>query len=636
MGRVRVGGGPASLAFADGALWVANSLDSTVSRVDPVTRAATATIPVGSGPSSIAAAGGSVWVASRYSREVARVDPRDNRVTMAVKVGGLATSLSSDRGRLWVGVAADSTSHRGGTLTIVTRLDSSSESRLDSQSPDPAFYDLAFAPQFMGLAYDTLVTFQHTDGAAGSRLVPDLAVSLSRATADGRTYAFRIRPHVRYSDGRVVQASDFRRAIERLFRLHSPGAPFFSGLMGAARCERTAAACDLSRGVVSDDARGTVAFHLVRRDPDFLFRLTAQAYSAPIPRGTPDREPHGRTVPGTGPYTIVKADREQVRFVRNRYFREWAHAAQPAGSPDEIVWRSLPSADAAVAAVQRSEADWFYGTIPARRYRSLALNHPGALHISPTFGIEFVPLNTHIAPFNDVRVRRALNYAVDRRHIAELYGGSAFAAPTCQPLAPGMPGYRRYCPYTRRPTSGGAWSAADVARARRLVAASGTRGETIDVWGAPDEGFVPPSVPHYIASVLRGLGYRVRLHMVPFASISEAMRRHFQLSVDGDWVAEYPVPSAYLPQFFGCRGGTSNGYVCRPGLDRQMTRAAELGPRKPASSNALWTRIDHRLTDLAAWVPTVAEREVEVTSARLHNYEYNPVWGFLADQSWLR
>ena len=135
--------------------------------------------------------------------------------------------------------------------------------------------------------------------------------------------------------------------------------------------------------------------------------------------------------------------------------------------------------------------------------------------------------------------------------------------------------------------------------------------------------------------MLRRLGYRVTLHVVPFASISPAMRRGFQLSVDGDWVAEYPDPSAYLPQFFGCHGGTSNGYVCDPALDRAMGRASSLEVREPAATGRLWTQIDHRLTDDAAWVPTVDEREVEVTSPRLHNYQYHPVWGFLVDQSWL-
>lgn len=55
----------------------------------------------------------------------------------------------------------------------------------------------------------------------------------------------------------------------------------------------------------------------------------------------------------------------------------------------------------------------------------------------------------------------------------------------------------------------------------------------------------------------------------------------------------------------------------------------------PGARTSLWTAIDHQLTDNAAWVPTVNERGVEFVSKRLRNYEYNPVWGFLADQSWL-
>jgi len=113
------------------------------------------------------------------------------------------------------------------------------------------------------------------------------------------------------------------------------------------------------------------------------------------------------------------------------------------------------------------------------------------------------------------------------------------------------------------------------------------------------------------------------------------MRRHFQLSVDGAWVADYPDPAAYLPQFFSCGGGDSNGYYCSPRLDREMHQAEVLELNQPAKANALWTTIDHQLTDNAAWVPTVDEPQIDLVSKRLHNYEYNPVWGFLADQAWL-
>jgi peptide/nickel transport system substrate-binding protein len=66
-----------------------------------------------------------------------------------------------------------------------------------------------------------------------------------------------------------------------------------------------------------------------------------------------------------------------------------------------------------------------------------------------------------------------------------------------------------------------------------------------------------------------------------------------------------------------------------------MTEASLLELSHPTKAAAIWMSIDRQLTDDAVWVPTVSEREVDFVSRRLHNYEYNPVWGFLADQSWL-
>jgi peptide/nickel transport system substrate-binding protein len=114
------------------------------------------------------------------------------------------------------------------------------------------------------------------------------------------------------------------------------------------------------------------------------------------------------------------------------------------------------------------------------------------------------------------------------------------------------------------------------------------------------------------------------------------MRKRFQLSVDGDWVASYPGPSSYLPQFFGCGGGNSNGYYCHPQLDHKMEQAGLLQLSDPAEASARWALIDRQLTNDAIWLPAVNEREVDLVSRRLRNYEYNPLWGFLADQAWLR
>ena len=107
-------------------------------------------------------------------------------------------------------------------------------------------------------------------------------------------------------------------------------------------------------------------------------------------------------------------------------------------------------------------------------------------------------------------------------------------------------------------------------------------------------------------------------------------------SADGDWVATYPDPSSYIPQFFSCGGGNGNGFYCNPRLDREMQHATQLELRNPAQITralGISRSTTHRQRRLGAHRHSAT---VDLTSSRLHNYEYNPVWGFLADQSWLQ
>jgi YVTN family beta-propeller protein len=635
IGEVRVGDGSAAVALGAGSLWVVNSLDSTVSRVNPASLSVEATIPVGSGPDALITQPRAVWVAEQYSDTVSRIDPRRDRVTASVGVGGAPASLGINGNRLWVGVAPQSAGHRGGTLMIVTP-GALTSSKISTITPDPAFYSGANNPQFMGLAYDSLVTFEQTTGAAGLRLVPDLAVSIPTPTDGDRTYTFRIRPGIRYADGQTLRAGDFRRAIDRLFRDQpSQGTFLYDGLVGARACEAHPAGCNLARGIVTNDTDRTVSFHFTAPDPEFLFQLTQFAFSAPVPSGTADHETGSRTVPGTGPYTIASVTPTEVRFVRNRFFREWSHAAQPAGNPNVIVWRSVPTIQAGVTAILNGRADWLFGQPPFAQFRQLELQYPGQLHNNPQWSANYIPLNTHLPPFNDLRVRQAINYAINRATIVNLYGGPNFAIPACQAIVPGIPGYRRYCPYTLRPRADGAWSAPDMARARQLVAQSGTTGERVDLVGLTPFGFIPTATNGYVAGVLRALGYRVKLTVLPFAAITQAMWDKIGISVSGNWIPAYPDPSSYIPSFFGCGGANGSGYYCNPTIDREMRRAELLEPNDPSKASAIWAAVDGQLTDAAVWVPTVANREVEITSRRLRNYEYNPVTGFLADQAWL-
>jgi YVTN family beta-propeller protein len=635
IGRVPVGNGPTAVVAGAGSLWVANSLDSTVSRIDPSKLTVTATVAVGSGPTALADAGGEVWVANQYSGTISRIDPRRAQEVGSIRVGGDPTGLAVSGPRVWVSVAADTSTHRGGTLTMVTPSVLASSSPDSLGTIDPAFFHGANTAQFMGLAYDSLVNVQQSPGADGLRLVPDLALSLPTPTDGGKVYTFQLRPGIRYSDGQLVRASDFRRTFERLFRVSSPAVSSLQDFVGAGPCTRSPGTCDLAQGIVTNDATGTITFHLTAPSPGFLYGFTEGAFTAPIPPGTPDHETGQNSVPGTGPYEIASISADEIRFVRNPFFREWSHAAKPDGYPDSIVWRTVASDEAAVTEIEQGRADWLLGSIPVSQFDQLELQDPSIVHSNPAFSVDFLPINTHLAPFNDLRVRQALNYAVDRAKIVSMYGGPSFATPTCQLIMPGLPGYSAYCPYTTDPSPDGAYHGPDMATARRLVAQSGTEGDRIDIWGDPNEGTVPPTVLTYVAGLLSSLGYQVHVHDFTSANATPAFWDSIQLSDDGD-ISTGPYPSTFIPLFTSCGGSFSNGYYCNPALDRQMQEAGQLEGTDLGAASTLWASIDRQLTDAAVWLPTVNLRDVEIVSNRMSNYEYGPIDGFLADQAWLK
>jgi DNA-binding SARP family transcriptional activator/ABC-type transport system substrate-binding protein len=609
--NIHVGGGPAALAVGLGGVWVANSLDSTVSRINPLDGSVAATIPVGSGPSALLLNDGLVWVANQYAATVSRIDPRRNAVVGTSSVGGGPAALAADAGNAWVAVRA-LVQHRGGTLTLAhTRV-------LDI---DPAINVDVLPLQSDGLTRDGLVTYNHVPGPDGTQLIPDLAINLPAPTDGGTSYTFRLRAGIRYSDGQLVRASDFRLALERVLRLRSQESAAFDEVLGADACSREA--CDLSRGVVPDNRAHTVTFHLRSPDPEFLNSLATPQATA-VPPGTPFHDVGYRPIPSTGPYEIAAAGPHEVRWIRNPFFHEWSHAAQPEGDPDQIVMRFGLSPTQEVRAIENGTVDWSGDFVPSELVSSLKSRFASQVHAWTIPTTEFVQFNTTRAPFNDIRGRRAFNLAVDRRHVAQLYGGSDLATPTCQILPPGLPGHRPYCPYAH-----------DVARARTLVSASGTQGQRVTVWSWTDDTSITPGVARYYASVLRELGYRASVRLVSHAYLADpppAVFRQIQL-IPAAWG---DTPAGFFTTWFSCSGTNVHGDFCDHRIDREIARAQTLEELQPRAANALWARLDHELVDRAVWAPVVNDHGLDFVSAQVHDYEFHPYWGLIADQLWLQ
>jgi peptide/nickel transport system substrate-binding protein len=306
------------------------------------------------------------------------------------------------------------------------------------------------------------------------------------------------------------------------------------------------------------------------------------------------------------------------------------------------VFSAAASSDDSAAAVLRGDADVMLGAPSRAALTRLRTEHPGQLHLHTAPSLDWVWLNTRAPPFDDIRVRRALNLAVDRNAAVDVFGGPGTARATCQAFAPGIPGYRRYCPYTRTPTSDGRWHGPDLARARRLVAGTAHRGMLVTYWEFDEWPLAP--LARVTTRALRQLGYRTRVRFHTEEKPPRVRPDHLQAHGAGG-VSDYLGASQFLAPFVpSCRDFRPRVPGDVPNVsafcDRQMlvaiADAMRLDPVSPDRARRRWAAADRRLVDRAAWVPLVNEVLVYVTGARVGNYAWSPAIGAQLDQMWVR
>lgn len=628
---------PSALALDPDSVWVA-AADGTLTRVDRAANRVTATIDIGGSLAAIVISGNAIWVGDSDGN-VYRVDSADpSSPPKRIPTGSAVASLAVVDGDVWLAAQPSAASHRGGTLRIVeARRIEGLESRFATDPLGDPFYNATL------FEADGLVGFRRVGGTAGSTLLPDLATSVPRPTNGGLTYTFQLRPNLEYSTGVRVQASDFRRAMERSFQVGGDfgawGQILFPSIVGAEACATDDGSpverCDLSGGILTDDAANTVIFNLSAPDPDFVYKL-ANAAGYPVPEGVPMNELVVGAFPGTGPYVVSEVTENEVRLARNPRFQVWDVAVRPDGFPDEIVFSVVENDAQRVAMVENGDADYtsYRGenrTSP-ELFARIKTQYAGQWHVGANSTL-FVTMNSSIPPFDNADARRAVNLAIDRAHMADLFGGPPDAAVTCQLLPPGWPGYRPYCPYTLDSDEGGRWKARDLEEALRLIDASGTRGAQVVV--GPTFPFFADQLV-YLASILEELGYQVSID--PETDLDTMVETwhlgRSQITLNG-WAPDWVAPSTFLG-LFRCGGDplTIINY-CDPEFDAAFDHALELQTTDPAAAVAEWAALDHWGVDLALLAP-LYNAGGDFVSARVGNYQFSPTGFVLFDQMWVQ
>ncbi|MGO7904795.1 ABC transporter substrate-binding protein [Rhizobium leguminosarum] len=440
--------------------------------------------------------------------------------------------------------------------------------------------------------------------------VPSLAESFT-VSPDGLTYTFKLHKGVKFSNGREVVASDVKYSIERAVdpKTQGPGAGFFGAIKGFE--DETGGKTTTLSGIETPDD-STVIFNLSRPDATFLHVLAIN-FASVVPKEAVEAAAgdFGKKPVGSG--TFILKDwtiGQQLVFERNKdYFVK--------GVPyiDSFKVEVGQEPLVALLRLQKGEVDIAGDGIPPARFLEIKNSADGAQMIvdGEQLHTGYITLNTKVKPFDNVKVRQALNMAINKDRITRILNGRA--TPANQPLPPLMPGYdKSFTGY-----------AYDVAKAKALLAAAGYPDgfETVLYSTNTDP---QPRIAQAIQQDLAAVGVKAEVRALAQANVIAAGGTEGEAPMIWSggmaWIADFPDPSNFYGPILGCSGAVPGGWnwswYCNADLDKRAVAADSMSdPAKAAERTAAWGKIFTDIMTDAPWIPVINERRVVAKSLRM-------------------
>jgi peptide/nickel transport system substrate-binding protein len=498
----------------------------------------------------------------------------------------LSVAMSAVGAALLVAALAP-TAFGGGSATTPRQL------RLNASDTGIEFVDPALNYDFIGwrlayLANARLLSYPDKAGAAGARLVPEVAKAMPRVSKDGREYTFVVRRNFRFSDGSRVTPRSFVRAIERALspKMQSPASTFVSDIAGADAVK--AGKGTTPSGVV---VRGDkLIIRLTQPAPDFLSRIAMVFFSA-VPENLP-LDPNGvKTPPGAGPYYYAEYtdNKAPILLKRNPYYggtrpQRW----------DSVVLNQGVANQTSYLQVRRGEIDLDMAGLPPAAHteltRQFGINR-GRYFVNPGLVIQYIALNTSRPLFKDVKARQAVAYAINRTFLMKLAGLNG-GIPNDQILPPGLPGYQPVTIYPNTP---------DVAKAKELMG-----GKTAKAMLYAGNDPVSKAQSELIRTNLKAIGIDVTVKNFTFSvQINKAGTRGepFDMNLIG-WFADYPDPYDFINillygKHIAKANNVNTAYFNDPVFNRRMEQAQlTTGDARLAA----YAKLDRDLTRAAPFV----------------------------------
>jgi peptide/nickel transport system substrate-binding protein len=460
-------------------------------------------------------------------------------------------------------------------------------------------------------SYTPLLTYKHEAGEPGTEVVPGLAEDLPEISSDGKTYTLTLRDGMKYSDGTPIKASDFKYAVERMFDVESGGSSFYTTIVGAEDYQ-AGKAKDIS-GIKTNDQTGEITIELTEPRGTFNNELGLM-FTAPIPQNTPAEDQTKNPPPSSGPFMITDVQPGRTFVMeRNPEFK----TIQDAGADevadahvDKITVTENKSNTAQVTDIEQNKVDFMVDPPSTDRLPEVESKYSDRFRFEDSINTYYMFLNYQDPPFDDLKVRQAVNWAIDPDALARIFGGRLH--PTQQILPPGMPGYEEYELFPGRP---------DLDKARELLKEANPSDTDITVWtnDEPDR----KRIGAYYQDVLNDIGFNAELKVISgeiyFTTIGNQKTANLDTGFD-DWFQDYPHPNDFFQPLLSGESilptnNQNHGNVDIPELNKEISRLAQ--EQLTPEVEAQYADLDRKFMEQAVWAPYGNERFTTFLSERM-------------------
>ncbi|MFE3857531.1 ABC transporter substrate-binding protein [Streptomyces griseorubiginosus] len=499
----------------------------------------------------------------------------------------------------------DSTPHKGGTLTVLN-----AEAQSDF---DPARLYTSGGGNVPSLVFRTLTTRNRESGAAGAKVVPDLATDTGRPNKDATVWTYTLKKGLKYEDGTAITSADIKYGIERSFAPElSGGAPYLRDwLVGAAGYQGPYKDKKGLSAIETPDAR-TIVFHLNKPEGEFPY-LATQTQFTPVPKAKDTGTKYEEHPVSSGPYKVVKNenDGQTLLLERNTYWSAATDAERKA-YPDRIDVKS--GLDSSVINQRLSASQGADSTAvttdtnlgPAELAKVAGDKELAARVGTGHFGYtNYIAFNPTVKPFNDIKVRQAISYAVDRSSVVNAAGGSALAE-AATTFLPNQKSFG-YEPYDLFP----AGATGNAAKAKELLKEAGyPNGLTVTLTHSNAQDFeTSPEIATALQDALKKAGITVKLQGLEDNNYRDKI--HGVKTEPGfflaHWGADWPSGGPFLAPIFDGRQIVKDGANFNSGLLDDKSVNAEIDAiNKLTDLDAAakrWGALDKKIGEQALTVP---------------------------------